>query len=292
MSLLKLKILRLLGRYKQVTAVANALGMKQPTVSFHMKKMENEWGVKLFQIRNGRVLLTDEGQLLLPYAKQIDTLYTEALERMEDIRSRSRNFRIGCSSVMAAALGHMGLLTRWMEQSGITVSVMTGYEHILQENLAEGLIDVLFTERTGKDTGGIGVKEVLQSPFCLFAAADHPLAAAHSSIEGGKLSGYEFVLHQALTEQLHTWAAANHLTINSPASSDSIDFIINTVSGGRYLTLLPEAALGEWCKGRLVRLSLEEADLPVWHQYAMWSDQHVNMESIRTLLDCLTDSVV
>ncbi|CAM4322088.1 LysR family transcriptional regulator [Paenibacillus tarimensis] len=289
MSLLKLKILRLIGRYKQVTAVANALGMKQPTVSFHMKKMENEWGVKLFQVRNGRVLLTDAGRLLLPYAKQIDTLYTEALERMEEIRNGCRNYRIGCSSIMAAALGVTDKLTLWMEESGSTVSVTTGNEHTLQEYLTEGLIDVLFTGRIGKDPGGSEVMEIIQSPVCLLASASHPLAAAQNAVEGSKLSGYEFVLHTSLTEQLLTWAAANHLTINSPAFSDSVDFIVNTVTGGRFLTLLPEAVLGEWNRGRLIRLDLNEVDLPVWHQYAIWPDQHVNTESIRTLLTYLMD---
>src|SRR4051794_26601459 len=97
MSILKMRLIVLLDRYKQVTAVAKALNMKQPTISFHMKNMEAEWGVKLFQSRTGRVILTEAGQTLLQYATQIDALYTEADSRMAVMRrSGKRPFVIGC----------------------------------------------------------------------------------------------------------------------------------------------------------------------------------------------------
>ena len=49
MNYMKLHILVLIEKYKKVTDVAAELGLKQPTVTFHMKSLEAELGTPLFQ---------------------------------------------------------------------------------------------------------------------------------------------------------------------------------------------------------------------------------------------------
>ncbi|MEI0735993.1 LysR family transcriptional regulator [Paenibacillus sp. JTLBN-2024] len=51
MNLLKLHILVLIEKLKKVTDVARELDMKQPTVTFHMKSLEEELGVALFETK-------------------------------------------------------------------------------------------------------------------------------------------------------------------------------------------------------------------------------------------------
>ena len=84
MSLLKMRIIVLLEKLKKVTAVAEELGMKQPTISFHMRKLEEEWGASLFEMKTGKVILTQSGKLLHHYAMQIDQIYTEAETRFRE----------------------------------------------------------------------------------------------------------------------------------------------------------------------------------------------------------------
>ena len=59
------------------TKAANALGYSQSTVSFQIKQLEEELGVKLLERINHTVTLTDRGREVLRYAHQIDQLSRE-----------------------------------------------------------------------------------------------------------------------------------------------------------------------------------------------------------------------
>ncbi|SDS06595.1 DNA-binding transcriptional regulator, LysR family [Paenibacillaceae bacterium GAS479] len=83
MTIVKWRLLVLLERHKKVTLVAQELGLKQPTVTFHMKKMEEEWETVLFHTKTGRILLTDAGRILHRFALQMLQLHEEARQEMK-----------------------------------------------------------------------------------------------------------------------------------------------------------------------------------------------------------------
>lgn len=78
MTIVKWKLIVLLEKHKKVTLAAKELGLKQPTVTFHMKKMEEEWATQLFHTKAGRILLTDAGRILYRFALQMLQLHEEA----------------------------------------------------------------------------------------------------------------------------------------------------------------------------------------------------------------------
>lgn len=61
---------------------AAALKLTQPTVSFHIKSLEESLGVRLLDRSGGRVRATSAGETLARYAKQIDGLCSEALVKI------------------------------------------------------------------------------------------------------------------------------------------------------------------------------------------------------------------
>jgi DNA-binding transcriptional LysR family regulator len=60
------------------TAAAKALGLTQAAVSQRVQALERALGTSLFQRRGGRVLLTEAGRRLYPYAQRILALHDEA----------------------------------------------------------------------------------------------------------------------------------------------------------------------------------------------------------------------
>lgn len=90
MNILKLRILMLIDKFHKATDVAEALQVKQPTVSFHMKSLEKEMGVSLFSLQQGRIILTEAGKKLLPYAKQIISLEQEARQAVDELTKESQ----------------------------------------------------------------------------------------------------------------------------------------------------------------------------------------------------------
>lgn len=78
MSVLNLDAHQLIVFYYVVTTesisiAAEQLGLTQPTVSYHLKSLEQYAGVKLFNIKKQRVFLTKAGQDLYQYSKEIWT---------------------------------------------------------------------------------------------------------------------------------------------------------------------------------------------------------------------------
>jgi DNA-binding transcriptional LysR family regulator len=64
------------------TAAARALGVTQAAVSQQVHALEKSLGVSLFHRHGGRVLLTEAGQLLYPYAQRILGLHLEARQKV------------------------------------------------------------------------------------------------------------------------------------------------------------------------------------------------------------------
>ncbi|ASS64748.2 MULTISPECIES: LysR family transcriptional regulator [unclassified Paenibacillus] len=129
MTLIKWRIIVLLEQLKKVTLVAQELGLKQPTVTFHMKSMEEEWGMPLFEIKTGRILLTDAGRRLHRYALKMLALQEEAAREMRlrggSVKRLSLLADASCSSIMASfaafALEPAGYGIEWLRIEEETV---------------------------------------------------------------------------------------------------------------------------------------------------------------------------
>lgn len=105
MNILKLRILMLIDKFHKATDVAEALQIKQPTVSFHMKSLEKEMGVPLFSLQRGRIKLTEAGKKMLPYAKQIITLEQEARQAVDELAAKSQcQLQLGAESISGTYL--------------------------------------------------------------------------------------------------------------------------------------------------------------------------------------------
>ncbi|MGG1615592.1 LysR family transcriptional regulator [Paenibacillus sp. NRS-1782] len=100
MNILKLRILMMIDKFHKATDVAEALHIKQPTVSFHMKSLEKELGVSLFISQQGRIMLTEAGKKLLPYAKQMVALEQEARQTVNELAEQSQaQLHLGAESI-------------------------------------------------------------------------------------------------------------------------------------------------------------------------------------------------
>src|SRR6266481_2318316 len=64
------------------TAAARALGLTQAAVSQRISSLEQTLGVSLFRRKGGRVLLTEAGRRLYPFAQRILLLHGEARQQV------------------------------------------------------------------------------------------------------------------------------------------------------------------------------------------------------------------
>lgn len=102
MNIQKLHVLISLVETRKMTDTANLLGLSTPTVSFHIKSLEEEYGIKLFRTNAGGYRLTDAGEMLYHYAKQLSQI-NDALEKsVEDYKNgENGSIKLGASGVPA-----------------------------------------------------------------------------------------------------------------------------------------------------------------------------------------------
>ena len=78
---------------------ARILHLTQPTVSHHIKNLEQELGVELFKRKDGAIKLTEAGRLLVPWARRMMQGSIEMQEMMESLKvGIAGNLYIACST--------------------------------------------------------------------------------------------------------------------------------------------------------------------------------------------------
>ncbi len=77
------------------TETARQLNMTQPAVSHHIKLLEDELGIRIFNRTEKRLILTDEGKIAVRYARRIKNLYGTLRQALEDEKRRIRRLTIG-----------------------------------------------------------------------------------------------------------------------------------------------------------------------------------------------------
>lgn len=90
MKLLQLKYFQTVCRYESITKAAEKLFVSQPTISFCIKELEDEFGVKLFHRKHNRLQLTVEGQFFYEKVQYI-LQSVDSLERQMQELSANRN---------------------------------------------------------------------------------------------------------------------------------------------------------------------------------------------------------
>src|ERR1043166_5251863 len=87
MNFTQLKAFQAVASSGSVTKAAQLLHVSQPSVSKHLKKLEEDYGVKLFERNTGTAELTDAGSSLLRHANAILVHLDEAKKELKSPRT-------------------------------------------------------------------------------------------------------------------------------------------------------------------------------------------------------------
>ena len=88
----RLSVFRAVARHSSFSRAADELSLSQPAVSKHIRQLEAELGVQLFQRLGNRVELTDAGRILLDYAQRVSVLTEEVHRVLGELQGLRRGY--------------------------------------------------------------------------------------------------------------------------------------------------------------------------------------------------------
>ncbi|HZY77349.1 MAG TPA: LysR substrate-binding domain-containing protein [Jatrophihabitantaceae bacterium] len=135
------------------TQAATVLGLRQPTVSQHVRKLEQAVGRPLFVRDTRRVTLTADGEALTGFARTILAAHDQAVQYFSGTGPRGR-LRFGVTDDLA--LTPVPRILRGFRQlhPGIDLELTVSQSGLLQRRVESGHLDVAFVKQTAGEGRG------------------------------------------------------------------------------------------------------------------------------------------
>jgi len=175
------------------TQTAKRLHLTQSSVSQHIKSLENQLGVALFE-RKGRSLeITDAGIVLLPMAREIVDDSIRAAEQMELLKNEIHGHLIvGCNTAPGKYILPTLLAKFHQQYPLVRIACQVLPARQVQEGMSEGVIHFTLCNFADPSTDRAEYLLYLEEPIELIAPLNHPWAA-RGEIEPGELFGGQFI---------------------------------------------------------------------------------------------------
>jgi len=128
---------------RHFTRAARELGMAQPSVSAHVRRLEAELGTELFDRMKGKITLTPAGETLLPFARRIIADVDAAADELRSLGGLARGrITIGATPSLAATLVPAVLSRFHAAYPGIELAIRQAGSVELVAAVEEGAIDI------------------------------------------------------------------------------------------------------------------------------------------------------
>lgn len=130
---------------------ARILNLTQPAVSNHIRQLENELGIKIFNKANNSIKLSNEGVIALHYAKRIQAIYAKMQTKIDDAKTSTLSLTVGITHT-AESSAVMEALAKYANDSPLLrITFITGAIKDLYDQLNEYSIDMAVVEGKNRD---------------------------------------------------------------------------------------------------------------------------------------------
>ena len=177
MNLTQLKAFQAVASNGSITGAAHMLHVSQPSVSKHLKNLEEDYGVKLFERNAGAVELTDAGSALLRHADAILVHLDEARKELKSPKNPKTSGPLKIAgSYAASALVLPSLLVNFKNKHrDSSIILRTGTTREVKSMLLNSTVEIALLNELPVNP------EFASEPFrkeklVVFAAPNHPLA--------------------------------------------------------------------------------------------------------------------
>lgn len=195
MDIKRLEVFLKVIELRSFTKAAESLDLSQPTVSEHIKCLEEAVNERLVDRLGREVGATPAGKVFSQYAKQIVRTYREAIQALEQFNGKiSGTLLVGASSVPGAYVlpKYLGAFKSLNPEVQIMMKISATSEII--DQVLDGSIEVGYVGSTRNDRKLI-FTELIEDELILITPPDHPWAGLeHVSLQ--ELESEPIILRQ------------------------------------------------------------------------------------------------
>jgi LysR family transcriptional regulator for metE and metH len=241
MTLQQIRILSIAARHQNVTRAAIELRMSQPAVTYQLKLLEEEFGLRLYKKLGRGIVLTRQGQRFLaetePILRQMEIVTRKFSRGMTDKKVRS--LVLGGSDGPSALFLPL-LASRFREahrRTEVTLRVAGSFE--MEEMVRNG--EVEFAVITNPSSlSRLVCERCREEELVLVAPQRHPSAgrpATPSSLSGMPLVIFKNGRSGGVAQVLHRMEDQG-IRLNIVMRYDSVEAVKNAVKAGSVLGIL------------------------------------------------------
>lgn len=242
MKLRQLRYFLALADHEHFGRAARALHIAQPSLSQQIRALESDLDTTLFERSSRHVSLTQDGELLLPYARRMLALAADFRAELADRRNLVKgSIRLGATPTLGAYLLPDLLLEFTHTYPGLDLTIVEDGSDRLSRALDEGHLDLAVLVQA-KDAVPDTFQFLLQERIVVGLPLDHPLARRRK-VSLQQLEGDDFILcrdgYHLRSMTLEACAAAGYAPRVSVRGTD-VNTALRFVQAGLGVTLLPE----------------------------------------------------
>lgn len=233
------------GRF---TDAAASLGVAQPTLSQQVKVLERELGTPLFDRTRSGVVLTQAGEVLLPYARRILSDTDTARRQVRELAGLRRGrLRLGATPSLCAGLLGGALAVFRREHPDVELHVHEGGSQDLTRLLVAGDLDLaLVVSGDGGQDPTLTSTPLLREDLVVVSAADQPPPGDGSSLRVRDLADVPLVMFRQgyeLREVTLAACAAAGFRPRLAVEGGEMDAVLRFVEAGLGLAVVPSTVV-------------------------------------------------
>lgn len=176
MDLRRLEVFAKVAELGSFSRAAEVLFLTQPTISEHVRSLEEELGVQLLDRLGRGAMPTPAGRLLLSYAQRLITLAREAQQAIDQFQGRMRGELIVGGSTIPGEYVLPALIGQFKgKYPDISISLRIGSSRQVSEWVEEGGVEIgLVGARP--PSRALASRQLMADEMVIVVPADHPWA--------------------------------------------------------------------------------------------------------------------
>lgn len=176
MKISQLRYFQTVCRYGSITKAAEEMYVSQPAISFCIKELEEEFGIKLFHRRNNRLQLTVEGTFFLDKVNYILQSVDALSSQMKDMGNNRNHIKIAVPAMLSTFL----LPTIFNDYSekfpNVEIEMLETGSLQVRKLVDSNSVDLGITIEDNEVDDSYNVLPLVTTELMFCVSKDHPLA--------------------------------------------------------------------------------------------------------------------